>query len=414
MKHAYCFVFTNVGHPPAGQKQYNLSTIAVVRSLGRQGIPVVLLTTSKQDAATQSRYARHVELCPLMLDSEETLLEHLLKLADKYPGEKVFLPSVDECAYFTGKYHDALSQKYVVPAPDKACIEKINNKKFQYESASKLNIPIPETYFPETPEAVETLAEQLTNYPYVIKPNVSFEWKMKSKKNKSQGKKGFQANNKEELVQFTRDIYVPGFDFMVQEVIGGRDERLVTFLGYFGRDAKAHSWFIRRKKRQSPIDFGYCTFTESCHNDQVFDQSVQLLKELRYHGIAGVEWKLDPDTDTYKLIEINGRPVNTTGCAMASGIDLPAIAYFDALGQNPAQANTWEDGQSWSWLAMDIWAASEWIKLGKLSWREWFAQTRGIKADAVFAWDDMCMSLRYYFPISLNVVKALFLKLLKR
>jgi predicted ATP-grasp superfamily ATP-dependent carboligase len=175
---------------------------------------------------------------------------------------------------------------------------------------------------------------------------------------------------------------------MVQEMIGGRDERLVTFLGYFTESHEPDSFFIRKKMRQCPIDFGYCTMTESCHNPTVLTQSVALLKEMKYHGVAGVEWKLDPATETYKLIEINARPVNTTGCAMASGVDLPAIAYFSKIGAPLPSVTDWQDGQRWAWLSMDFWAAKELKAEGKLSFGEWLRSVKGIKADAIFAWDD--------------------------
>ncbi len=120
--------------------------------------------------------------------------------------------------------------------------------------------------------------------------------------------------------------------------------------------------------------------------------------------VAGVEWKLDQTTDTYKLIEINARPVNTTGCAIASGIDLPAIAYFSKIGKPLAPATEWQDGQRWAWLAMDFWAAKELIAEGKMTYGDWFKEARSIKADAVYASDDLMMSLGYYF----NSISSLF------
>lgn len=404
MRLPYCFVFNHIGKIEGQNKQYNLSTLAVVRSLGRRNVPVVLITTNKSDAVISSRYTKHVEYCPYLHESEEKLLDFILSLSDKYKGDKVLLPAVDECSYFVGKYHQKLSEKYLIPAPDWNAISKINNKRFQYEAADSLGIPIPETYFPATMDDVTALAKKITNYPYVIKPNVSFEWKLKAVKSKARGKKGIQVNNASELLQRAEEVFVPEYEFMVQEVIGGRDERLVTFLGFLNEEYEPDSYFIRKKIRQCPIDFGYCTLTESCHNPTVLDQSIKLLQFLNYHGIAGVEWKLDPATDTYKLIEINARPVNTTGCAMASGIDLPSIAYFSKIGQPLASAREWKDGQRWAWLAMDFWAAKELMGEGKMTYRAWFRAMRSIQADAVYASDDLVMSLSYYFDFLKSMI----------
>ncbi|MDH5229680.1 MAG: ATP-grasp domain-containing protein [Gammaproteobacteria bacterium] len=399
----YCLVFNHVGEASQKNKQFNLSTLAVVRSLGRRNVPVVLVTTNSSDAVISSKYTKHVEYCPYLHESEEKLLEFLLSLSEKYPGDTVLLPAVDECSYFVGKYHEQLSEKFLIPAPNWHAVKKINNKRFQYEAADSLGIPIPETYFPRTLDDVAELAKEISNYPYVIKPNVSFEWKLNAAKSSARGKKGIRVDNAEELLKCAEEVFVPEFEFMIQEVIGGRDERLVTFLGFLDENSEPDSYFIRKKMRQCPIDFGYCTLTESCHNPTVLDQSVRLLQLLKYHGIAGVEWKLDPATNTYKLIEINARPVNTTGCAIASGIDLPAIAYFHKIGKPLPSATEWEDGQRWAWLAMDFWAAKELIGEGKLTYRDWFRNARSIKADAIYASDDFNLSIRYYTKFVFNL-----------
>lgn len=390
------FVFNHIGDPFAKHKQINLSTLAVVRSLGRRGIPVVLVTTSKRDWVIQSRYVKAVEICPSMHDSEGELMTYLSDMAQRYPGEKVLLPSVDECAWFVGKHYDRLANIFEIPAPNAVTMAVVNNKRHQYEMAESLGIPIPETYFPQSLADIEVLAQKITHYPYVIKPNVSFEWKMKSANKGASGKKGIRVNTAEELLATATEIFMPEHDFMVQEVIGGRDQRLVTFLGFLDNKYQANSWFIRKKIRQCPIDFGYCTMTESCHNPKVFEQSTRLLQAIGYHGVAGVEWKLDPETDEYKLIEINGRPVNTTGCAMASGVDLPAIAYFYKIKQPLPAVTDWQDGQRWAWLSMDFWAARELASLGQGSFKSWLREALSITADAVFAKDDLWLSLNYY------------------
>ena len=370
-------------------------------------VPVV------RDGVAASKFVKGVELCPYMHNSASQLIVFFVGLAQRYRGTKVLLPTVDETAWFIGKYHTQLSEHFNIPAADDRTMSKVNNKRFQYETAQALGIPIPETYFPRTLDDVAMLARTIANYPYVIKPNVSFEWKLSAAKPSSRGKKGLAVHNAEELMATARAIFVEGQEFMVQEVIGGRDQRLVTFLGYFSKNHELMSWFIRKKIRQSPLDFGYCTMTESCHNPVVLDQSKRLLEAIFYQGIAGVEWKQDPTSNVYKLIEINGRPVNTTGCAMASGVDLPAFAYFDAIGRPLAPVTDWQDGQRWAWLAMDFWAARELAKQGKGSLKQWWREVRTIKADAVLAKDDVIFSLRYAALILWNSLRTILNQRLK-
>jgi len=400
----YCFVLNHVSDNKAGNKQYNLSTLSVVRSLGRRKVPVILVTPSKADAVISSKFIKKVEYSPDIHNSEEEMLNFLLQIPKRYTGKLVLFPTTDECSNFVGNYYDVLSDVFLIPSPNASTISKINNKKYQYESAEALNIPIPETYFPKNPEDVAELALSISNYPYVIKPNISFEWKKKSSNNEVKGKKGIKVSNPDELITASNDVYVAGHEYMIQEVIGGRDERLVTFLGFMDSNSEPDSYFIRRKIRQNPLDFGYCTMTESCHNPIVLDQSIKILQYMKYHGVAGVEWKLDPKTDTYKLIEINARPVNTTGCAIASGVDLPAIAYFNFIEKPLPSVREWEDGQLWAWIAMDFWAAKELASENKITMWSWFRKICTIKADAIFSFDDLSLSMSYYYMFFKNML----------
>jgi predicted ATP-grasp superfamily ATP-dependent carboligase len=146
---------------------------------------------------------------------------------------------------------------------------------------------------------------------------------------------------------------------------------------------------MRSKIRQMPVDFGYCTLTVSCDEPQVREQSLRLLQGIGYHGIAGVEWKHDPRTGLYKLIEINARAVNTIGIAPASGVDIPYIAYRDAIGQPLPPVFTWKQGVKWIRLIQDIDAARILHRTGRLSMGKWWRSIRGKRVHAVFAWDDL-------------------------
>lgn len=401
-------IIVNHVDPKSRNIQINLSTLAIVRSLGRREIPVTLVTTSPYDGISRSRFVRETVIGPSIHSSEEKLLDFLKGIAQSEIDRPVLIPAVDETSYFVGKFYDSLENYFRIPAPSWNAIKHINNKRDQYLAARSLDIPIPETYYPDSIEDIQKIAVSLTNYPYVIKPNISFEWRVSN--SKSQGKKAIVVHGKQELIEKASDLFGQTKELMIQEIIGGRDDHLVTCLSYFDANHRPNSWFIRKKYRQNPIDFGYCTMTESCHNDQVFNQTKSLLQHINYHGISGVEWKLDPATNKFKLIEINARPVNTTGCAIASGVDLPSIAYFDAIGHPLPSVTDWRDGQLWVWLAQDFWAAREHIRNGDLTFKDWLFSLRKIKSDAVFSFDDPALSFSYYWRFIVQTIRQKFFK----
>ncbi len=194
-------------------------------------------------------------------------------------------------------------------------MEPVVNKRRQYEAAQNGGIPIPETYFPESRSDVEQLAATIHNYPYIIKPLVAHTWRLASMQGVSQGRKAVLVRNAQELCDAHASMGDGFRDVMLQEVIGGRDEQLFTFLGYLSQNGTPLAYCVRRKIRQLPIDFGYCTMTVSCHDDVVVRQSLRLLQGIGFSGICGVEYKFDAVSGEYKLIEINPRPVNTIGLA---------------------------------------------------------------------------------------------------
>ena len=404
------FVLTHESDPRRTNKSMSLIALAITRSLGRKGVPVVRIHPNDLDRSLYSKYCSKVEVSPDFYVSEEKLLAFLLALQNRYQGTRLLIPASDDCAYFVSKYHDALSGTFEVLAPNGPIMEIILDKKNQYERAQSLGIPIPETYFPAGIEDVTHLAAKLANYPYVIKPLVSHNWRRALMKKVSQGRKGFAVQNVEELISQYETIAQCDKNVMIQEVIGGADERLFTFLSYFNAQSQPIAYCTRKKLRQLPVDFGYCTMAESCHDEIVKDQSIRLLQSFGFHGISGVEWKLDPRTQKYKLIEINPRAVNTIGIAPACGVDLAYIAFKDKIGGGTSHVTEWLDGIKWIDFEQDIWAAKELYLSGKLSLGEWWRSFAGRKVHAVYASDD----LRPFVGYLVEFMKARIILLWKR
>ena len=200
-------------------------------------------------------------------------------------------------------------------------MERVGDKRRQYELATQVGVPIPETYFPESDENLLEIADHLHDYPYIIKPLEAQKWRLKQYANVAGGQKAITVNNRDELIAEYRRIAADDTNLMVQEIITGKDEHLITFLAYCSEVHKPLAHCILSKLRQSPVDFGYCTATVSCHDDIVEQYSKRLLRQSKYTGIVGIDYEYEPRINDYKLIEINTRPVNTTGIAAACGVD---------------------------------------------------------------------------------------------
>ena len=381
------FILTHRSDADRSRYSASFQALALTRSLGRRGVRVVRLHPGKRELSLTSRYCWRAEDCPNVHESEAALLDFLLKLVSKYPGERVLLPASDDTAYFLGRHREVLSAAYRVAAPSAHAVETIIDKRLQYAAAQSAGIPIPETYFPRDLAEVEALAPKLSSYPYIIKPNVAHRWRLANVK-KVLPHKAVLVPDPQALVAEYREIVRTDADVMIQKVVGGPDEQLFGFFGYFDAQSEPLGYCVRRKFRQNPLRFGYCTLIESCDNETVVRQSIALLRAVGFQGITGVEWKYDPDTGAYTLLEINARATNTSALPPACGVDLPYIAFRDAIGEPLTPVTRWKSGVKWLWFAGDFWAARSLRRNGQLGLLQWLNSLRGVRAYAVHAADD--------------------------
>lgn len=368
----------------------------LTRALGREGVKVVRVHPNHLDHSLSSRYCKRTEICPNLYDSEDNLTRFLMKLASRYTGKKVLIPASDDCSLYIARNAAALGAGYVLLNPSAETMESVKNKRRQYELAAAAGVPIPETYFPESVDHLVEIASSLSDFPYVIKPLEAQKWRLQRYANVSSGEKAITVFNREELIDEYRRICADDSNLMVQEIITGKDENLITFLAYSSTEHKPLAHCIRSKIRQSPVDFGYCTATISCHNNIVEQYAMRLLRHSDYTGIVGIEFKFDPHTNDYKLIEINTRPVNTTGISIGCGVNLPVIAFRDAIGLKQEPTTQWEDGVIWLRLTQDLGAALELRRRGQLTLPQWFRSLRGKRVHAVLAADDPMPFVQLY------------------
>lgn len=381
------FVLTHESDRHRTQKSLSIIGLTIARSLGRHGIPVVRVHPNRLEHGLSSRYCTAVEVCPDPVDSEEALVDFLLGLR-AYGGPRVLFPASDDSADFVARHQEALRGAFELPVARREIMETIIDKRRQYARAVELGIPIPRTWFPEAGEDGRHFAGRVVGYPCVLKPLVAHRWRRREMHAATGGRKGFLAHDPDELATCYDRIRHVDPEVMVQEVVPGEDQRLFTFHSYLDARSEPLGYCIRRKIRQYPVDFGHCMITESCFDPVVLEQSLRLLRGIGYHGLSGVEWKVDPRSGEYLLIEINARAGQTIGIAAACGVDLPWIAFLDKLGRAVQPVRGFETGMKWLWLFGDLRSFFELRRRGALTFREWWRSLSGKKVHAVWARDD--------------------------
>ena len=102
--------------------------------------------------------------------------------------------------------------------------------------------------------------------------------------------------------------------------------------------------------QQYPNSGGPSTSRVSINNEELVDMSVRLLQHLNWHGVAMVEWKIDPDSNVPKLLEINPRFWGSLELAIRAGVNFPLLYARAASGEKLEPENKYNEGIICRWV----------------------------------------------------------------
>ncbi|MCK4306797.1 ATP-grasp domain-containing protein [candidate division WOR-3 bacterium] len=357
--------------------------LGIIRSLGKNGIPVYLLDTGpcigKVSKFTSKFFAYE----------ETTLLEFLFNLAHKEKlNNWVIYPTTDEVVKLIAINKNELEKYYKIPTPKWEVTEILYNKKLTCKLAIDLGIPIPKTCFPES-ESIDKLELQ---FPVIIKPlSKGIFYKLTKKK-------ALKARNRKELikvVEAVRELPLPLSEIMIQEVIPqtksatGGPSNLYSFCSLF-KEGKALAKLSARRIRQHPMDFGRAsTFVETVDIPELEMLGTKLLSKLDYYGLSEVEFMWDPRDKTYKLLEVNARTWGWHTFGSGIGLDFPFLLYKDLMGENLAQYIVpLQKDVKWIRILTDTGLVAYEILKGRMKVCEYIASLKGKKEYAVWSYQD--------------------------
>ena len=159
-------------------------------------------------------------------------------------------------------------------------------------------------------------------------------------------------------------------------------------------EMRAH--FIHRRLREYPLTGGPSTYRESVHHDGLFAVTKKLMDELKWHGVAMVEYKIEKETGNPYLMEINPRFWGSLPLALSAGVDFPYLLYQVATEGDCPRSTQYKDGIRSRWLLGDLRGILKMIQEGeKLSsdyLKGFLRMGRSEKIDEL-AWDDPLPSI---------------------
>ena len=353
--------------------------LAVVRSLGRRGVPVRLLRSDEHALAGRSRYVASRVNWPAGEERRRVQLLLDLARAERLDGW-VLIPTHDEEAALIARHHDELGGVYRLTTPPWDALRDAYDKRRTHALAGRLGLQQPWTLFPAS--AAE-LAAADGRFPVVVKPAY------KATANRLTADKAWRADDAAELSRRYAEAceLVDPAILMVQELVPG-DGRAQLSVAALCSGGEVLAALTARRTRQYPMDFGRASsYVETIEDPAVVRDARRLFAAMNWTGLVEVEFKRDPSTGANKLLDVNPRAWGWQSLCGRAGVDFPYLLWRMARGEPVPPARP-EAGVHWVRMTTDLLAAAGEVRAGRLSLRSYVRSLRRPLEFAVFALDD--------------------------
>jgi predicted ATP-grasp superfamily ATP-dependent carboligase len=319
------------------------SALAVVRSLGRQGVPLQVADSVAKPLAAASRFCRGTLVYPDAAAAPAEFLDWLEELGRKQP-ETVLLPMTDLTAPLVLQARARLGGLRTA-LPTLVAYEAVSDKYALFKLAEQVGVRSPETRVVSRRNVASL--ENLSAYPLVVKPRRSAERSAAGVTKRAVR----YADNAQELAEIAAaELRDDADELLVQQYVSGFGAGV---FGLYDR-GKPLFFFAHRRLREKPPSGGISVLCESTSlPEEGVEAARRLLDSLQWHGVAMVEFKIDPQGRTW-LIEINARFWGSLQLAVDCGADFPWFVYQIATGCTPEIPPGYAVGERLRWWLGDL------------------------------------------------------------
>lgn len=272
--------------------------LTVVRELGERGVPVLAVGRESDSIGRYSRHASgffQMDAGPL-----STWLPALIEARRPAAVLAISEQHLLQLATLKGRLGDCQ-----VLCPDEAMLRQVLDKQRTLTLAASLGIKVPSTWLPAEGEDFEARAAGLA-YPVAVK------WADPNSIAATLDQQGIEfakvdyASSPAELLRLLGRYHPIGVWPLVQSWCPGEGFGQMLHM----HEGEATLAFQHRRLREWPPTGGVSSFCEAVPPDRHRHQmglSKRLLKAMDWEGPAMVEYRHNPTTGDFHLMEINGR-----------------------------------------------------------------------------------------------------------
>lgn len=366
------------------EKGDDSSWLGACRCLGKNGVTVYRLSPFDW---YQSKYCQTIK-SPKIYEEPSKYLKFLLKVGEKFNNNQKKPPlfvSDDNGLILVSKNHEKLSKYYNIAAPSWEVTENIVDKSLTYSFAESHGIQVPKTYLPQDEKDLKRISHEV-HYPCLLKPAHTHIFGPRYKK------KLFKITTQNELLHKYRWLINNNQKMIIQEEIIGPDENNYMLDTCMSFKSEPLGFITSRKIRQYPPIYGVGSFIKSVWAPKVANIGIKLLKELKFVGLANIDFKLDARTGKLVLLEVNGRAHTQISLSAHCGQNLPYTLYKDFIGipQKPIDVSRciFKTGEKWVHIMIDVLSMLEKIKDNKITLGNWIFSLKDTKSFGIFSIKD--------------------------
>ena len=295
-----------------------MSALAIARSLGQRGIRVILASTDSSPLAGRSRYvsAHHRYADPA--EATDIFLDDIAAIIERYRPD-LLIPVTEKTLIPISEQRDRFQALTSVALPPVDALITVLDKQATADLAASLSIPTPLSFLTSDEFSLQQASDQ-TGFPVVLKPIRSVS--------RQEGGIGPQlavtyAFNAEELPRIAQPLLEHG-EVVLQEYFQGEG----IGIELIAEQGVVRYAFQHRRLHEMPLSGGGSSLRESVPiSPRLLDAAKRLMSALNWHGVAMVEFKVEPVSGDFRLIEINGRFWGSLPLSIAAGADFPLLAW---------------------------------------------------------------------------------------
>jgi predicted ATP-grasp superfamily ATP-dependent carboligase len=321
---------------------HSRAAVETVQSLGRAGIVIDVASESPAGAGMCSRYAARKLLQPPPAVPSD--FHNWLQMQDSQRGYELIVPSTEASLMairLLPEWH-TLRRRAVLPGDE--ALDVALDKLKTWRLSRELGVLAPEARLLSDSRGLETAPD----FPLVLKPIHS-----KVLVNGELQTVAAEIIRDPEAYRRQARQWLPHTALLQQEYVAGRGVG-AEFL--FDRGKKL--WhFLHERVHEMPLAGGASSYRRSIPPiPALLADAERILTALRWHGVAMVEFRVDPQ-GRHWLLEINPRLWGSLALAIDAGVDFPVALWLLAQGkQVPAQPSyrayyyTRDLKNDWEWF----------------------------------------------------------------